>query len=199
MSTNRRPLNSSIPVARALLKRFPSARLFPIERGKKFPPLIENNLARANSSILWCEKQHARFPFCNWGLALPGDDILVIDIDTNKGGDASLFDLEMKHGDLPATFTVRTASGGQNRHLYFRCTQGRKAKFALGKLGLGIDCPNYVLVAGDIVDGKPYTITNDVPMAVAPEWIWTEYLDKQSEHETVEQAPAVDLDLPENE
>jgi hypothetical protein len=194
--SNRRLVKSSLPVARALLKRLPHARLFPLERGTKDVPLIDDNLKRANNSILWCEKQHARHPFCNWGLALPGGDILVIDVDTKPGkcGEGTLFDLEMKHGDLPATLTVQTPSGG--RHLYFRCPPGHKAQFALGKNGLGpdIDLPNYVVVAGCIVDGKPYTITNDVRMAVAPEWIWTEYLDKKRERETVEQAPIAEVD-----
>jgi len=199
---NRRPVKSSIPVARAWFKRLPEARLFPLKRGTKDEPLIKDNLKRANNTVLWCEKQHALHSFCNWGMALPDGNILVIDVDTKPGkiGDFTLSDLELKHDDLPATLTVQTPSGGQHR--YFRCPPGHKAKLALGKNGLGpdVDLPNYVVIPGCIVDGKPYTITNDVPMAVAPEWIWVDYLDKAKiGHNAEPQAPAVDLDLPANE
>jgi hypothetical protein len=43
--------------------------------------------------------------------------VVVIDIDPKSGGDASLADLESRHGPVPQT--VESITGGGGRHLYF--------------------------------------------------------------------------------
>lgn len=60
--------------------------------------------------------------------------IVVIDTDPPNGED-SLFDLQAELGDLPPTFTVRTARGGFHR--YFRAWEGSTS--SAGKLGQNID------------------------------------------------------------
>jgi hypothetical protein len=93
----------------------------------------------------------------NIGLAIT-DDFFVLDVDSDKGGDVSLQQLELKHGPLPPTVTVKTRSGGT--HYYFR-TEGREVKNSVGKVGKGIDVRGaeshgYVLAPGSEINGKSY-------------------------------------------
>jgi hypothetical protein len=66
--------------------------------------------------------------------------VWVLDLDKKNGvnGFATLAELEVEHGPLPRTFTVRTATGGQHR--YFRWpSDGREVHSSEGALGPGID------------------------------------------------------------
>ena len=60
----------------------------------------------------------ARHPHANVGVVTgPDSGIWVLDIDPGHDGHLSLAALEMEHGGLPKTYTVRTGSGGL--HFYF--------------------------------------------------------------------------------
>jgi hypothetical protein len=120
---------------------------------------------------------------------------MVVDIDTKPGkvGAQTLAGLEMLHGRLPRTLTVRSPSGGL--HYYFTETGVVRHRLALGKHGFGddVDSPNYVLLPNCRLDtGGQYIIVNDAPIAPAPDW-FAEYLRKSDDAE-VEQIPAVELD-----
>lgn len=68
----------------------------------------------------------------------------------------------------PPTRTVATPSGGL--HLYFEGS----LPCSVRKLGPGIDTRgrgSYVLVPPSVVDGKPYTLVDDAPIAPLPAWI----------------------------
>src|SRR5690349_4361606 len=58
----------------------------------------------------------SQWPNANVGI-IPGPEVGVVDIDIGKGGEETWQRLCKEHGAPPATFSVRTPSGG--RHLYF--------------------------------------------------------------------------------
>ncbi len=74
-------------------------------------------------------------PQFNIGIATgPRSGVLGLDIDGEKG-EATLAELERKHGPLPVGAQVRTARG---RHLYFRHPD-QSIRNSAGKLGPGLD------------------------------------------------------------
>ena len=61
---------------------------------------------------------YARSPQANLGIVTGAvSGLVVLDIDPKHGGDASLAELEHRHGPLPRT--LEAVSGGGGRHLYF--------------------------------------------------------------------------------
>lgn len=81
-----------------------------------------NGVTGATTDPEQVRKWWSMFPDANIGLAtgrdLPGGGFLaVLDIDPRNDGDASLEELERKHGPLPDTHQVRTGGGGW--HYYF--------------------------------------------------------------------------------
>jgi putative DNA primase/helicase len=67
-------------------------------------------------------------------IGTPTDWCTVLDVDPRNGGDATLHDLERRHGPLPYTPEVLTGGGG--RHIYFRRAPVRNGA---GRLGPGLD------------------------------------------------------------
>lgn len=63
--------------------------------------------------------------------------LVVVDIDPDHGGDATLAGLVDAHGPLPSGRTVRTGSGGQ--HLYFRHPGGLVRNDTGRRIGPGVD------------------------------------------------------------
>jgi putative DNA primase/helicase len=92
---------------------------------------VKNATTNRKRIRAWWEK----WPKANVGIAtgrLSG--IFVLDVD-GKVGEASLEELQHRHGRHPKTVTVKT---GKGRHLYFRC-DGARVKNSAGRLGKGID------------------------------------------------------------
>ncbi len=95
--------------------------------------------------------------------------VLDEDVDPEKGIDGclALEELEMEHGELPRTYTVRTPRGG--RHRYFQPAEGVTNK--TGNLPAGLDVrgmgTGYVLVP----PSPGYTVIDPSPVAPAPEWL----------------------------
>src|SRR5271163_3978891 len=83
---------------------------------------------------------------CKWRFS--DDYVMAV---TNSSA-SSIFIFIMVGG--PSSAMSKAEPRQQQGAPYLRCPPGRKAKFALGKLGTGIDCPNYILVAGSIVGGN---------------------------------------------
>ncbi len=107
---------------------------------------------------------------CNLGL-VTGHGRCVLDIDVREGkhGDETLHDLEAKYGALPATYSVKTWSGGQ--HYYFTCPIPTKSKNGLFP---GIDLKaegGYVIAPPSQIDGKAYVPDVDAPLATLPAWL----------------------------
>lgn len=70
-------------------------------------------------------------------VAIATGNVVVLDIDPRHGGDASLGELERKHGALPPTRRCHT--GGAGQHIYFRAPPHIVIRNSAGKLGPGLD------------------------------------------------------------
>jgi putative DNA primase/helicase len=80
----------------------------------------------------------SRWPDANVGVATGSrSNIVVLDVDPRSGGLEALEDLKTRIGDLPATLSVRTGSGGS--HFYFRPRDGEVLSNSASKLGPGLD------------------------------------------------------------
>lgn len=94
----------------------------------------------------------------------------VLDIDPRHNGNETLAALETEYGDLPATLTATTASGG--KHFYFRHMPGVRNR---GNLGPGIDVRGdggYVIAPGSVTAaGGRYEWDNDLEPVDAPSWL----------------------------
>ena len=158
--------------------------LFPLRPGTKVPA-VARDWEHAATTSLTRLRQLAPQPGANYGVACGPSDLIVIDLDIAKdpqelaeGGPTEgwsvLRELADAHdGELPRTFTVRTASGG--RHLYFRPTvDGPTPRNTVRRLGPLIDTRGvggYVVAPGSRVDGVEYQVIDDAPIAVLPEWL----------------------------
>jgi hypothetical protein len=96
--------------------------VIPIEpRGKR--PLVpwqeyQSRAARAGEVEAWFGARRGAHFGGNVGIVTGAvSGLVVLDVDPAHGADASLAELELEHGPLPATIEAR--SGGGGRHLYF--------------------------------------------------------------------------------
>jgi hypothetical protein len=128
----------------------------------------------------------------NVGVATGPSGLVVIDLDTPKPGDeppaqwripgvrtgADVLAVLCDRAGQPYpadTYTVTTGRGGT--HLYFTAPPGvelRNTQGAWGGLGWLIDTRahgGYVVAAGSIVNGRPYTLACDAPPAPLPGWL----------------------------
>ncbi len=125
----------------------------------------------------------------NWNIGLlMGNGLMAIDIDVKDGKPGLANAAELA---LPPTYTQRSASGGG--HKVYRA----EADVANGVncLGQGVDvrgAGGYIVAAGSIVDGKPYTIEHDVPIAPLPPEIAARLAAARERADTT--APATELD-----
>jgi hypothetical protein len=181
-------------------KHFGVRYLFPIKPGKKFPPLIRDNLAKASNDPVQLEAWEKRWPGCNWGLSHKVSGVMVADIDVNKAkgkiGDETYLDLDLIYG-WPETETTTTPSGG------FHKVYIGPHIMALGENGIGrdIDSPNYTLIPGCTFDDGTSYVGNDLEAVKCPQWIYdTIRSSKGSRKGTIDNPGeiAVGLDKPEN-
>jgi hypothetical protein len=118
----------------------------------------------------WRDLRYAN-PAVRTGARPAGAGIVVVDIDPDHGGDASLAELLAAHGPLPATLEVITGGGG--RHLYFTCA-GRSIPNSAGRLGPGLDIRGeggYVLVPPSVhASGGRYRWV-ERPVGALPDWL----------------------------
>lgn len=147
--------------------KFPSGwKVFPVKAGTKEP--IEYGWAKgATDDPAQIKAWHIQYPNCNWGLACGPSEIAVVDVDPPIGED-SLFQFELEHDLLPATREHQSARGG--RHLIYR---GHIVPTA-SKLGPKLDTRggnSYILIPPSSFEGKPYVITQDIPLADLPSFV----------------------------
>ncbi|WP_327320890.1 bifunctional DNA primase/polymerase [Streptomyces sp. NBC_01235] len=117
----------------------------------------------------------------NVGIATGPAGLVVVDLDVCKpeepegapDGAASLAALCERAGQpLPATYQVRTPSGG--RHLYFTAPTGGQLRNSAGRLGPHIDTRawgGYVVAPGSTTPQGTYEILDDAPVAALPPWL----------------------------
>lgn len=117
----------------------------------------------------------------NIGIATGPSGLLVVDLDVLKpdeqegtpdGAQGLLALCERAGQTLPPTYQVRTPSGGQ--HLYFTQPTGTRLHSTAGRLEHHIDTRGwggYVVAPGSTTPNGTYTVTDDRPPAVLPEWL----------------------------
>ncbi|MFW6721019.1 bifunctional DNA primase/polymerase [Streptomyces sp. MAR4 CNY-716] len=115
----------------------------------------------------------------NIGIATGPAGLVVIDLDVAKGesdapGGAATFQALCERTGQPAlaTFALRTASSGEHR--YFTAPPGIRLGNTAGTLAPHVDTRahgGYVVAAGSIIDGHPYTVTDPTPPAPLPAWL----------------------------
>jgi hypothetical protein len=112
-------------------------------------------------------------PNANIGIAIgigALEGVRVLDSDVRSGGPATLAELQAKHGELPTTVVVETATGGT--HHFFRVPTGNyRTKIAQGVDLLG---PGRYVVAPPSLnrEGKAYRRMSEKGIAIAPAPAW---------------------------
>lgn len=100
-----------------------------------------------------------QWPRANIGVKTGADTgVFVLDVDPGHGGDASLATLQEEYGELPATLTQQTGSGGQ--HFFFNHPGGAVPNSA-GKIGPGLDIRGdggYIIVGPSRNTSGPYNV-----------------------------------------
>ena len=117
----------------------------------------------------------AQWPDANVGIVTGAKSgLLVVDVDDKNDGEgsASLTELEVEHGNLPLTPTVKTGFG---RHIYFD-RPGFPVNNQVGKIGKGLDirADGGLVVAPPSVhaSGAEYEwLDENLPFAAAPPWL----------------------------
>jgi hypothetical protein len=99
---------------------------------------VSGGLKAATTDTGQIEVWWVRWPRANVGLRTGAvSKLVVLDVDPDHGGDATLDRLQSEYGALPAGRAVRT--GGDGRHLYFRHPGGAVRNDAGRRLGPGLD------------------------------------------------------------
>jgi hypothetical protein len=195
MTTRKRTLDLAVNyVDGHLYRRY----LFPIAPGKKFPPLIKNNLEDASCDPEQLRAWEEKWPGCNWGLAHRKSEVMVVDVDTNpakgKVGQKTYDGLDLAYG-WPETETTVTPSGGF--HKIYVGLPGQKIPMALGENGLGkdIDVPNYTLIAGCSFDDGTEYVGNGVEAVPCPQWVYDEINKAKGKRTTLTDAGEIVVEL----
>jgi hypothetical protein len=149
-------------------------RVHPCVHGQKLP-LLKDWSTRATHDPRTVEWWWRRYSSANVAIATGGAmRLLVIDVDPDAGGEASLTALEREHGAVPATVESVTPRGG--RHVYLivpgaRTIPGNSA----GKLGQGLDTRGrggYVVAPPSTVGGRLYRWSIDSADHISPAPAW---------------------------
>lgn len=150
--------------------------VFPIWPSAK-NPINNDGFKGATTDIDVINGWWTKHPCANIGMPtgrLTGIMVVDVDFNNNKNGEASLCELEMKHGKLPETRKHRTPSGGY--HLLFEINN-QEVPSSQSKIGDGIDIRadgGYVLIPPSVYNNKQYDVMNhETPIAVAPGWLTT--------------------------
>jgi hypothetical protein len=171
------PPSQIVLAAKAYLSRQWS--ILPLRPREKRPIIQWEPLQSARPSqaelILWFE----RWPDANIGI-ITGEisNLIVIDIDPDHGGDASLERLERRFQPLPTT--VEAKSGGGGRHLYFTHPGGIIRNRAAIAQGIDLRGDGGYVVAPPSIhpNGARYTWVlgrspEDIALAPLPRWLTT--------------------------
>lgn len=153
--------------------------VLPLRARDKRPLIAWEPLQKARPTPEQVADWFSRWPTANIGI-VTGEisNLVVLDIDPQHGGDASLARSERRYGPLPETIEVTTGGGG--RHLYFTHPGG----LIRNRTGLaqGIDLRGdggYIVAPPSIhPSGRPYAWAHrrspqDVPLAALPRWLFT--------------------------
>jgi len=150
-------------------------------------PRTINGLKDATTSTETIARWWGMWPDANIGLRTGRESgIVAIDVDPRHGGDDALHRLEREHGELPATVTSMTGSGGL--HLIYR-HPGEPVKNSAGDIAPGVDVRGeggYIVAPpSSHASGRPYTWSVDgtpdeVELAELPDWLAQRLKQQQS-------------------
>lgn len=130
----------------------------------------------------------ARWPAgANIGVSCRASNVVGLDLDRKNGVDGvdTLRALcAAARWPWPNTLTVTTAHSGL--HLYFRAPAGVVVPSSIDRWpGIDIRAPGqrlggYLVGPGSVVDGQPYTISQNLPIAPLPRWLTTALTHQES-------------------
>lgn len=145
-------------------------KVFPIQAGAKFPPLIKDWPTLATTDEATIQSWWTQWPDANIGIHTTG--LLVVDVDPKKGGDESFKQLEKEHG-LHETLTTITPTGG--RHLFYSLPAGADGVAnSVERIGKGLDVRSangYVVAPGSVVERGRYRFAGECDVQRASESI----------------------------
>jgi N12 class adenine-specific DNA methylase len=189
-SDRSKPARISLHGEHALDLALQGFAVFPVTANDK-TPLVRHWPSAASTDPQTVITWWRRHPRANIGIACEASNLFVIDLDIPKNaGDASTGESSLTllaaGRPMPATRTVTTPSGGT--HLYFRPPPGIELGNTVGdtRTGLGhlIDTRGvggFVVAPGSTIDGRPYQVSHELPIAPLPEWLTTELTDRRSQ------------------
>jgi hypothetical protein len=135
--------------------------------------LVANGLKSATTEATTVKDWWTNWPAANIGIAT--GKVVVVDVDPRHGGDASLAQLEQKHGKLPASWRVKTGGGGV--HIYLDAPSSIVIKNSAGLLGPGLDVRGdggYVVAPpSGHISGEQYAWSTGKNLAPMPAWLVT--------------------------
>jgi hypothetical protein len=122
---------------------------------------------KAQIKSWWSKWQNA-----NIGIATgKGSNVIVLDVDANKGGDVSLSEL-FEDSEIPETLTAKTGNGF---HLFFQTVEDIDIKNSVAKIGEGLDIrgENGFVVAAPSLhrNGNRYSWMNETKPCPLPEFL----------------------------
>ncbi len=119
----------------------------------------------------------------------------VLDVDSGRGGEEALAELENKYGSLPETTISKTGGGG--KHYLFKLPAGVKIPCTINKLAMGIDTRG----TGGYIAAPPSVHPNGTmyewaggDMVEAPQWLIKLILALKKEALKIEGVPTVEGD-----
>jgi bifunctional DNA primase/polymerase-like protein len=174
-------------LAETLLATDRGWHVFPVVPHEKRPAVKAwENRATTDPDVIrrfWTE-----YPTYNVGIATGPSQLVVVDLDVAKtgqvapdgfnmlgvsdGSDVLAVLAQRAHATIPATYTVRTPSGGT--HLYFRAATGAPLRNTAGTLGWLVDTRahgGYVVASGSVLPTGAYELVDDSDPAFLPTWL----------------------------
>ncbi|HUZ32271.1 MAG TPA: bifunctional DNA primase/polymerase [Xanthobacteraceae bacterium] len=164
-------------------------RVFPCKPNSKEPACRWRQEATTDPAVIrgWS-------PEVNYGVAMDAEHfVLDLDCKGNTNGRDTLGGLEIDYDAMPATFAVRTPSGGEHLYLIGNAPNSVRKKELVGAIDVRGD-GGYVIGPGSMIDGKPYEIIEDHEIAAAPDWLLK--LAAKTSVEPAKRDPNIELDTP---
>jgi len=149
--------------------------VFPLRRNSKVPASAHGH-KDATTNEIQIRRWWRDNPDANVGIATGrASGFFVVDVDVKHGKDGlgALEALCRQHGELPATLTATTPSGG--RHYYFAYPESVEVCNSVDGLAVGLDVRGdngSITAPPSQIDGKFYHwLDPDAPLAEAPVWL----------------------------
>jgi hypothetical protein len=146
--------------------------IFPVKANAK-TPLTAHGFKDASADPDQIAEWKQQFPGCNWGAPTgEANGFVVLDLDAKHPLSLGWWREQQDiHGGVN-TREVATPSGGT--HIYFQDPEGVALKSTASVIASGVDTRaegGYVVIPPSVIDGNPYEVINDVPIAPLPDWL----------------------------